>query len=411
MQRRPNTNRKLAKARGHKAETPKRRERQLETKVAERTAELRRSEAYLAEAQRLSQTGSWAWSPEEGIRYWSEECYRVLSFDPQGGLPQHEDFIQRLHPDDQPAFRELIQTVSREKTEFEADYRIVHLDGPVRDIHVVGHPVLSTSGHLVEFVGTVIDVTERRRAEQERARLHQLEADLAHINRVSTLGEMAASLAHEVKQRITAARNNARAALNFLDRSPPDLREVREAVDCIVGDADRAADIVERIRDHIKKAPPRKDRVDLNEAINEVIVLARRAITKNGVSVQTHLTEGSLPVQVDCVQVQQVVLNLILNAVEAMASVDAGARELLISIKQNETNGIVVAVGDSGPGIDPKNLDRVFEAFYTTKSSGVGMGLSICRSIIEAHGGRLWADANKPRGAVFQFTLPNAENS
>jgi PAS domain S-box-containing protein len=380
MQRRPNTNRKLAKARGHKAETPKRRERQLETKVAERTAELRRSEAYLAEAQRLSQTGSWAWSPEEGIRYWSEECYRVLSFDPQGGLPQHEDFIQRLHPDDQPAFRELIQTVSREKTEFEADYRIVHLDGPVRDIHVVGHPVLSTSGHLVEFVGTVIDVTERRRAEQERARLHQLEADLAHINRVSTLGEMAASLAHEVKQPITAARNNARAALNFLDRSPPDLREVREAVDCIVGDADRAADIVERIRDHIKKAPPRKDRVDLNEAINEVIVLTRRAITKNGVSVQTHLTEGSLPVQVDCVQVQQVVLNLILNAVEAMASVDAGARELLISIKQNETNGIVVAVGDSGPGIDPKNLDRVFEAFYTTKSSGVGMGLSICRS-------------------------------
>jgi PAS domain S-box-containing protein len=411
MQRRPNTNRKLAKARGHKAETPKRRERQLETKVAERTAELRRSEAYLAEAQRLSQTGSWAWSPEGGIRSWSEECYRVLSFDPQGGLPQHEDFIQRLHPDDQPAFRELIQTVSREKTEFEADYRIVHLDGPVRDIHVVGHPVLSTSGHLVEFVGTVIDVTERRRAEQERARLHQLEADLAHINRVSTLGEMAASLAHEVKQPITAARNNARAALNFLDRSPPDLREVREAVDCIVGDADRAADIVERIRDHIKKAPPRKDRVDLNEAINEVIVLARRAITKNGVSVQTHLTEGSLPVQVDCVQVQQVVLNLILNAVEAMASVDAGARELLISIKQNETNGIVVAVGDSGPGIDPKNLDRVFEAFYTTKSSGVGMGLSICRSIIEAHGGRLWADANKPRGAVFQFTLPNAENS
>jgi PAS domain S-box-containing protein len=411
MQRRPNTNRKLAKARGHKAETPKRRERQLETKVAERTAELRRSEAYLAEAQRLSQTGSWAWSPEEGIRYWSEECYRVLSFDPQGGLPQHEDFIQRLHPDDQPAFRELIQTVSREKTEFEADYRIVHLDGPVRDIHVVGHPVLSTSGHLVEFVGTVIDVTERRRAEQERARLHQLEADLAHINRVSTLGEMAASLAHEVKQPIAAARNNARAALNFLDRSPPDLREVREAVDCIVGDADRAADIVERIRDHIKKAPPRKDRVDLNEAINEVIVLARSAITKNGVSVQTRLTEGSLPVQVDRVQVQQVVLNLILNAVEAMASVEAGARELLISTKQNETNGIVVAVSDSGPGIDPENLDRVFEAFYTTKSTGVGMGLSICRSIIEAHGGRLWADANKPRGAVFQFTLPNAENS
>jgi PAS domain S-box-containing protein len=406
MQRCPNTNRKLAKARGHKAETPKRRERQLETKVAERTAELRRSEAYLAEAQRLSQTGSWAWSPEEGIRYWSEECYRVLSFDPQGGLPQHEDFIQRLHPDDQPAFRELIQTVSREKTEFEADYRIVHLDGPVRDIHVVGHPVLSTSGHLVEFVGTVIDVTERRRAEQERARLHQLEADLAHINRVSTLGEMAASLAHEVKQPIAAARNNARAALNFLAKQPPDLGEVREALGCIVGDADRAADIVERIRDHIKKAPPRKDRVDLNEAINEVIVLARSAITKNGVSVQTHLTGGPLLIQGDRVQVQQVVLNLILNAVEAMGSVEAGPRELLIKTEQHQPNGVLVAARDSGPGIDPEHLERVFEAFYTTKSNGVGMGLSICRSIIDAHGGRLWAEANEPRGTIFQFTLP-----
>jgi PAS domain S-box-containing protein len=262
------------------------------TEQEQLTQELQRREAYLAEAQRLSQTGSWAWSPDQDIRYWSEECYRVLSFDPQDGLPRFEEFFQRIHPDDQPGFRELIQTAIREKAEWEADYRIVHLDGPVRDIHVVGHPVLSTSGHLVEFVGTVIDVTERRRAEQERARLRQLEADLAHINRVSTLGEMAASLAHEVKQPIAAARNNARAALNFLDRSPPDLREVREAVDCIVGDADRAADIVERIRDHIKKAPPRKDRVDLNEAINEVIVLARSAITKNGVSVQTHLTGG-----------------------------------------------------------------------------------------------------------------------
>jgi C4-dicarboxylate-specific signal transduction histidine kinase len=199
---------------------------------------------------------------------------------------------------------------------------------------------------------------------------------------------MVASLAHEVKQPIAAARNNARAALNFLDRSPPDLREVREAVDCIVGDADRAADIVERIRDHIKKAPPRKDRVDLNDAINEVIVLARSAITKNGVSVQTHLTGGPLLIQGDRVQVQQVVLNLILNAVDAMSTVEAGPRELLISTEQTQTGGVLVSVRDSGPGIDPDHLDRVFEAFYTTKSSGVGMGLSICRSIIDAHGGR-----------------------
>jgi C4-dicarboxylate-specific signal transduction histidine kinase len=226
------------------------------------------------------------------------------------------------------------------------------------------------------------------------------------MNRVGIMGELAASLAHEVKQPIASARNNACAALNFLDKQPPDLGEVREALGCVVGDADRAGDIIDRMRDHIKKAPTRKDRFDLNEAINEVIVLAQSAITKNAVSVQTHFTEGLLPIQGDRVQLQQVVLNLGLNAVDAMSSVEAEPRELVISTEQNQTNGVRVAVRDSGPGIDPEHLERVFEAFYTTKSNGVGMGLSICRSIIEAHGGRLWVDANKPRGAVFQFTLP-----
>src|SRR5271169_6579416 len=174
---------------------------------------------------------------------------------------------------------------------------------------------------------------------------------------------------------------------------------------------DRAGDIIDRIRDHIKKAPPRKHRLDLNEAINEVIVLARSAIAKNGVSVQTRLTEGLAPVEGDRVQLQQVILNLVLNATEAMSSVDEQARELLISTEQSQTNGVLVAVRDSGPGIDPEHIERVFEAFYTTKSSGVGMGLSICRSIIDAHGGRLRADANEPRGAVFQFPLPRSERS
>jgi C4-dicarboxylate-specific signal transduction histidine kinase len=175
-----------------------------------------------------------------------------------------------------------------------------------------------------------------------------------------------------------------------------------------VGDADRAAQIIDRIRDHIKKAPPQKNRFDLNEAIKEVIVLTRGEITKNGVSVHTHLTEALLPVEGDRVQLQQVVLNLLLNSVQAMSSRQAGARELLISTEEDHT-GVLVAVRDSGPGVDPENIERVFEAFYTTKSSGVGMGLSICRSIIDAHGGRLWADTNEPRGAVFQFTLPGAE--
>jgi signal transduction histidine kinase len=249
------------------------------------------------------------------------------------------------------------------------------------------------------------------RAQRAEASLQTVQAEVARVSRITTLGQLTASIAHEIVQPIGSARNNAQAALQFLDRQPPDLGEVREALACVVGDADRAGDIIDRIRDHIKKAPPRKLHFDLNETISEVLVLTRSAITKNGGSVQTRLAEGLLPVHGDRVQLQQVILNLILNALEAMGSVEAGTRGLLISTEVGRPNGVLVAVRDSGPGIDLAHLERVFDAFYTTKSGGVGMGLSICRSIIEAHGGRLWADANEPRGAVFQFTLPNAENS
>jgi C4-dicarboxylate-specific signal transduction histidine kinase len=253
---------------------------------------------------------------------------------------------------------------------------------------------------------------ERFRAKLQQSEAYLLEAqrELAHANRVATMGQLTASIAHEVSQPVATARNNASAALNFLARSPPDLEEVREALTCVVSDIDRARDIIGRIRDHIKKAPPRRESFDLNAAIHEVIALARSEVAKNGVWVQTRLSEGLSAVQADRVHLQQVVLNLILNAIEAMSSVDEYPRELLISTEHSQTDGIIVTVRDSGPGIDPEQLDRVFDAFYTTKSSGVGMGLSICRSIIAAHGGRLWAEANKPKGAVFRFTLP-AENS
>ncbi len=264
-------------------------------------------------------------------------------------------------------------------------------------------------------VAFVLDLTERKRAEAEaresERRYREVQMELAHANRVATMGQLSASIAHEVTQPIGSARNNARAALNFLNRSPPDLDEVREALGCIVGDADRAGGIIERIRNQIKKAPPRNDRFDLNQVIEEVIGLAQSVITENGVSVQTRLASGMAPVHGDRVQLQQVVLNLILNAVEAMSSVEAGERELLISTEQSQANSTLVAVRDSGPGIDPERLERVFEAFYTTKSGGLGMGLSICRSIIEAHGGRLWASANLPRGASFQFALPAIANT
>jgi signal transduction histidine kinase len=288
-------------------------------------------------------------------------------------------------------------------------YCCVGGNGSPMYVKASGKPVFDTNGEFRGYRGTGTDVTAIMRAQRAEASSQTVQAELARVSRVTTLGELTATIAHEIAQPIGSVRNNARAALNFLDRQPPDLGEVREALGCIVGDADRAQDIIDRIRDQIKKAPPRKHRFDLNEAVNEVIAWARSAITGNGVSVQTRLAERLFPVQGDRVQLQQVVLNLILNAVEAMGSVEVGERELLISTEQSQTNGVLVGVGDSGPGIDPEHLERVFEPFFTTKSSGVGMGLSICRSIIDAHGGRLWADANKPRGAAFQFALPGAE--
>src|ERR1700688_2708541 len=281
-------------------------------------------------------------------------------------------------------------------------------NGSPMHVKASGKPVFDADGQFRGYRGTGTDVTALIRAQEEHERLRQLESDLAHMNRLSMMGELAASLAHEIAQPIATARSNARAAMHFLDRSPPDPDHVKEALACVVDDADRAGEILDRIRDHIKKAPPRKERVDLNHAITDVIALAQGVIIENGVSVQTRLTDGLPHVQADCVQVLQVVLNLILNAVEAMSSVKKGVRELAISTEQHQADGVLVAVRDSGPGIDPGHLDRVFDAFYTTKSSGVGMGLSICRSIINTHGGRLWADVNASGGALFQFTLPSA---
>ena len=386
-------------------------ERQRAEEALRESAEaLRRSEAYLAESQRLTHTGSWAWDPRtEEVLYCSEEMFRIFGLDPRKSPPGRENFRRQIHPEDRDWVRQKFEQCLRERVDSVAEYRVLLADGTVRHIASSGHPVVDENGELIAFVGTAVDVTERKRAQAEHERLRQLETDLAHMNRVSMMGELAASLAHEITQPIASARNNARAALNFLDQRPPDLGEVREAIDCVVGDSDRAGYIIDRIRDHIKKAPPRKGRFDLNAAINEVIVSARSAITENGVSVQTGLADGLSPVQGDRVQVQQVVLNLVLNAVEAMGSVEVGSRELLISTEPNQMNGVLVVVRDSGPGIDSEHLERVFEAFYTTKSTGVGMGLSICRSIIDAHGGRLWAEANEPRGAVIRFTLPSAE--
>ena len=233
---------------------------------------------------------------------------------------------------------------------------------------------------------------------------------LAHANRVATMGQLTASIAHEVNQPIAATVLNAETGLRWLDAEPPDLDEARQAFGDIVRDGNRAAAIVHRIRNLSKKAPARDERVDISAVIREVIELTRSEVMKNGVLVQTQLAEGLPLVQGDRVELQQVILNLILNAVEAMSEMSEGSRELLITTGKTESDDVLVAVRDSGPGLAPDAFERLFEGFYTTKPSGMGLGLSICRSILEGHGGRLWATANSPRGAVFQVTLSFSQN-
>jgi C4-dicarboxylate-specific signal transduction histidine kinase len=256
-------------------------------------------------------------------------------------------------------------------------------------------------------VAFVLDLTERKRAEEA---FRKVEMQLAHANRVATMGQLSASITHEVNQPITAAVTYALAARRWLSAEPPNFREVDDALSLIVKEGNRAGEVVERIRALIKKVPARKDAVAINDAILEVIALTRTEAANNSVSVRTQLAEGLPRVQGDRVQLQQVLLNLIINAIEAMRDVGEEERELLISTL-NEPDGVSVEVRDSGPGFAPAALDHVFEAFYTTKPGGLGMGLSICRSIIEAHGGRLWASANLPCGASFQFALPAIANT
>jgi PAS domain S-box-containing protein len=366
---------------------------------------IRQSEAYLAEAQRLSHTGSWAWSPPPGdIRYWSEECFRVQGFDPKEGLPSYEEFFKTIHPDDHARITEVIETAVREREDFEFDYRIVHPGGEIRDARSVGHPVFDPSGDLIEYVGTIIDVTDRRQAEKERERLREAQADLAHVSRMTAMGELTASLAHEVNQPITAAVNGASTCVRWLTREDPDLGEAREAALGVIRNAKRAADIINRIRSISKKGESKRQLADANELILEMIALLRNEAKRHSISVRTELDAELPKVMADSVQVQQVLMNLIMNAIDAMKDVDR-ERELTIRSQWADNRMLLISVSDTGVGLPPQQADRIFDAFFTTKSHGIGMGLRISRSIVESHGGRLWAADNSPHGASFHFTL------
>jgi PAS domain S-box-containing protein len=372
-------------------------------KRAEQT--LSRNEFYLAEAQRLSHTGSFAFDARAPV-YWSEENLRMWGFDPQQGLPDRETVLQRLHPEDRDEVVDNVRKAVREGRDYFIEFRIVLPQGTVKYIQGLGHPIISASGEVVEVVGTNVDVTDRKRAEKEREGLRQLQADLARVNRVTTMGELTASLTHEVNQPIAAAITDANTCVRWLTRDEPDLQEAREAAKRTVTAATRAGEIMSRIRSLFKKSAPEHELVDVNGLIAEIVTLVRSEAMRNRVSVRTDLGADLAPVMGDRVQLQQVLLNLMMNGIEATKDVD-GHREITITSRHDDSDHLRVSVADTGVGLPP-NGDEIFNPFFTTKPDGTGMGLAISRSIIESHGGRLWATSDAGLGATVSFNLPTA---
>jgi len=364
---------------------------------------LRRSESHLAEAQKLTHTGSWAWRlADRKSVHLSEEWYRIYGFDPDEGAPSWEEYFERLHPDDRLTLKNIIERAIVERADYDLEFRALLPNGMVKWIHTVGHPVLSNAGDLEGFGGSSTDITERKRAEQEHEKLRQLEAELAHINRVSVLGEMAASLAHEIKQPIAAAITSANTCVEWLAHDPPNLDRARAAAARIDKYGNRAAEIIDRIRSFYKKSPSQRELVDVNEIIHEIFTLLQGEAIRYPIAMRPELA-GELPkIKADRVQLQQVFMNLMLNAIEAM---NESGGELTVK-SQLQDGQLSFSVSDTGPGLPDGNADQVFSAFFTTKPQGSGMGLAISRTIVESHGGRLWATANDGRGATFHFSLP-----
>ena len=344
------------------------------------------------------------WETDAQHRFIQQEFAESLADAPASGseIGKTRWEVPYLEPDEE-AWRKHRETLDAHLPFRDFELARPAPDGSKRYVSVSGLPVFDETGRFVGYRGVGRHITERRLAEEA---LRAMQAELAHVNRVTTMGQLTASIAHEVNQPIAATVTNAQAALRWLRAQPPDLDEVRASLSRIVEDGKRAGNVIGGILALVHKVPPRKDRFDLNEAVLEMVVLTRSEVLKHGISLQTELAPGLPRVEGDRTQLQQVILNLIVNAIEAMGGFDEGTRELRINTERSAAGGVLVTVRDSGPGLDPADVEHVFTAFYTTKPKGMGMGLAICRSMVEAHGGRMWASANEPRGAIFQFTLP-----
>jgi PAS domain S-box-containing protein len=366
------------------------------------TQELRRERAYLTEAQSLTHTGSWACNLlTREIFHSSDENARLYGFDPGQGAIPFDRFYNAILAEDELALGAKLENAIREGADYDVEFRIRRTDGAIRFLRGIGHH--NPSQEIGEYVGITMDITDRKRADEEREKLRQLEADLAHINRVNMMGELAAALAHEIRQPIAASITSANACLRWLAHDPPDLERARAAAARIEQDGNRAADVINHLRSFYKKGtPPEREIVDLNDIIREMTALLRKEAVRHSIKIYSELHEDMPNVLADRVQLQQVFMNLMLNAIEAMK--DAGGK-LTISSRLTPEGQLIVSISDTGVGLPAENTERIFDAFHTTKPQGTGMGLAITRSIVEAHGGRLWATANQEAGATFHFTL------
>jgi predicted ATPase/signal transduction histidine kinase/GAF domain-containing protein len=364
-------------------------------------AELRRNEAYLREAQKLSHTGTFSWRPSSAEIYWTEETYRIFEFDP-AVTPTVERVLSRVHPEDVAYFRQMRGRAADAGQDLVYEYRLRMPDERLKRVHVVARAIRDEAGD-VEFVGAAMDVTAIRQAEHD---LHKTRGDLAHAMRVTSLGELTASIAHEVNQPLGAVMFNAEAALSWLDGEAHNIDEARAALQRIVRDGTRAGEVIRRIRALANKTDPKMAPLDLNEVLSEALTFVQHELFMSRVALRVEQTRPLPGILADKVQLQQVVLNLVVNGIEAMQSITDRPRELVIRSGQDDAGNLRVTVQDSGVGFSADSVDRLFNTFYTTKPSGMGMGLSICRSIIELHGGRIWAVPNAAHGATIQFVLP-----